>query len=78
MAVNTANAACRDGHALAATSIVLRSDIEGCCDQSISNLGMAVGQTRKIPKPTTLSQSAAKPYNRASRKSFRSAGASLT
>src|SRR5882724_5542327 len=67
MAVKTAKAACKEGQALAATSIVLRKDMEGCCDQSISNFGAAVGQIQKIPKPTTLSQSAAVPYNRHSR-----------
>ncbi len=76
--VKTAKAACRDGQALPAASVVLRNAMAGWRDQSMSGTGMMLGQNRKIVRPTTErpAQPRAKPSS--SRRSMSRAGRRAT
>ena len=78
IAVNTANATCSEGQALALTSTRLRNATDGWADQSIANSGTAVGQSMNAPRPNTASASEAKPKDSKSRPLPIKAGASET
>ena len=60
-AVNTANATCSDGQALAARSTSFRNCIDGGTGPSGANGGAAVGQIMNRPKPMTLMAKVAAP-----------------
>src|SRR5574340_1143711 len=76
--LSTEKATCSDGQALPEASADFRKATDGYRAQSISGCGTAVGQNRKIAKPTRLRTVTALTYGSSSRRVPSSIGTSET